>query len=72
MVPMVPKDKLSGHKPLGDRSRIGGYHPQVGILGFPTRLCLEGSEGASLYFDQKKSTTTTAEYTNPQWGGVSI
>ena len=60
MVPVVPKDKLSGHNPLGDRSRIGGYHLQGRVLRFSTRpvvrqqLCPESSEEALLHFDQKK------------------
>ena len=59
MVPVVPKDKLSGHKLLGDRRRIGEYHLQLRILGFSIRpvvrqtLCLESSEEALLYFDHR-------------------
>ena len=55
MVHMVPKDKLSGHMSLGNRSRIGGYHLQVGILGssprpaVPQPLCLESSEGLVVF-----------------------
>ena len=60
MVSMVPKDKLSGHRSLGDLSQIGGYHLHVRIVGFSTRpvvrqqSCLESSEEALLYFDPKK------------------
>ena len=57
MVTMVPKDKLTGHKPLGDRASIGGHHFQLRNVGFSTRqqLCPESSEEAWLYFDTQKN-----------------
>ena len=69
MAPTVPKDKLPGHMPLGDRGRIGGNHLRVRILGFSTRpavrqqLCLESSEEALLHFDPPKKVfqSTTIE-----------